>query len=135
MHWSEHADSQFGIRLNARQLEAFDWYAAELQAWNERFNLTSVTDLNQIEIKHFLDSLSCLTAMHTCLTETVEAFTLVFLVVVPRLALRLLTPALLSLRRTLLSGVLRIDLLKLLAVFGVLNFHRDSVAKIGRVGL
>ena len=64
MHWSEHADSLFGIRLNARQLEAFDWYATELQAWNERVNLTSVTDRNQIEIKHFLDSLSCLTAMH-----------------------------------------------------------------------
>ncbi len=64
MHWSEHAESQFGIQLNARQLEAFDWYAAELQAWNQRINLTSVTDLNQIEIKHFLDSLSCLTAMH-----------------------------------------------------------------------
>jgi len=64
MNWSEYADSQFGIRLNAHQLEAFDWYAGELQAWNERFNLTSVTDRNQIDIKHFLDSLSCLTAMH-----------------------------------------------------------------------
>jgi 16S rRNA (guanine527-N7)-methyltransferase len=64
MHWSEHADSQFGIRLNVRQIEAFDWYATELQVWNKRFNLTSVTDRNQIEIKHFLDSLSCLTAMH-----------------------------------------------------------------------
>jgi 16S rRNA (guanine527-N7)-methyltransferase len=61
--WSEHADSQFGIRLNTRQLEAFDWYAAELQAWNQRFNLTSVTDRAQIEIKHFLDSLSCLMVM------------------------------------------------------------------------
>ncbi len=64
MHWSEHADSQFGIRLNSHQLEAFDWYAAELQAWNRRINLTSLTNRNQIEIKHFLDSLSCLTAMH-----------------------------------------------------------------------
>ena len=63
MHWSEHADSQFGIRLNTRQLEAFDEYAAELQAWNQRFNLTSVTDRAQIEIKHFLDSLSCLMVM------------------------------------------------------------------------
>ncbi len=63
MHWSEHADSQFGIRLNPRQLEAFDEYAAELQAWNRRFNLTSVTDRAQIEIKHFLDSLSCLKVM------------------------------------------------------------------------
>ena len=60
MFWSEHADSLFNIRLNARQLEAFDWYASELQAWNQRFNLTSVTDRAQIEIKHFLDSMSCL---------------------------------------------------------------------------
>ncbi len=63
MDWSEHADSQFGIRLNTRQLEAFGEYAAELQTWNQRFNLTSVTDRAQIEIKHFLDSLSCLMVM------------------------------------------------------------------------
>lgn len=60
MHWSEHTGS---IKLNPRQLEAFDWYAGELQSWNERFNLTSVTDRSQIEIKHFLDSLSCLAVM------------------------------------------------------------------------
>jgi 16S rRNA (guanine527-N7)-methyltransferase len=64
MHWSEHAESQFDIRLSSRQLEAFDWYAAELQAWNRRFNLTSVTDQELIEIKHFLDSLSCLKVMN-----------------------------------------------------------------------
>ena len=64
MYWSEQSDSQSGVRLNARQLEAFDWYAAELQSWNQRFNLTSVTDREQIEIKHFLDSLSCLRVMH-----------------------------------------------------------------------
>ncbi|MFQ5944081.1 MAG: 16S rRNA (guanine(527)-N(7))-methyltransferase RsmG [Anaerolineales bacterium] len=63
MNWSEHASSQFGIRLTAHQLEAFDWYAAELQTWNQRFNLTSVIAHEQIEIKHFLDSLSCLMVM------------------------------------------------------------------------
>ena len=55
MHWSEHAEALFDIRLTAWQLEAFAWYATELQAWNQRFNLTSVTDLEQIEIKHFLE--------------------------------------------------------------------------------
>lgn len=63
MHWSEYAEELFSIRLNAGQLEAFDWYAAELQAWNQRFNLTAVTDPSEIEIKHFLDSLSCLKVM------------------------------------------------------------------------
>jgi 16S rRNA (guanine527-N7)-methyltransferase len=31
--------------------------------WNERFNLTAITAPNEIEIKHFLDSLTCLLAM------------------------------------------------------------------------
>jgi len=63
MHWTKHAESQFGVRLDARQLEAFNWYAAKLQTWNQRFNLTSVTEREQVEIKHFLDSLSCLQVM------------------------------------------------------------------------
>lgn len=58
MHWYELAASLFGVHLSEAQLAAFDWYASELRAWNQRFNLTSVTDRREIEIKHFLDSLS-----------------------------------------------------------------------------
>ncbi len=54
-------ESLIGYRLKAPQLEAFRWYAEELINWNERFNLTAITDPLEIEIKHFLDSLSCLT--------------------------------------------------------------------------
>ena len=64
MHWSEYAASQFHVRLDAHQIDAFNWYATELQTWNQRFNLTAVTDPEQIGIKHFLDSLSCLKVMH-----------------------------------------------------------------------
>jgi 16S rRNA (guanine527-N7)-methyltransferase len=49
-----------GFRLSPGQLEAFDWYAQELVAWNKRFNLSAITDPVEIEIKHFLDSLTCL---------------------------------------------------------------------------
>ena len=59
----EAARELLGIDLNQRQLGAFSWYAAELIAWNRRFNLTAITDPAQIEIKHFLDSLTCLLAM------------------------------------------------------------------------
>lgn len=49
-----------GFRLSKSQLEAFDWYAQELITWNKRFNLTAIIDPVEIEIKHFLDSLTCL---------------------------------------------------------------------------
>ena len=55
--------SLLGLILNPRQLEAFDWYASELVEWDKRFNLTAVTDSQGIEVKHFLDSLTCLRAM------------------------------------------------------------------------
>lgn len=52
-----------GIRLSDEQRAAFDLYARELVEWNRRFNLTRLTDPEQIRIKHFLDSLSCWLAM------------------------------------------------------------------------
>ena len=52
-----------GLSLTRAQLLAFERYAAELIAWNERFNLTAITDPESIESKHFLDSLSCLLVM------------------------------------------------------------------------
>lgn len=57
------AGTLFGVTLTRRQLEAFAWYAAELLAWNERINLTAITDPTAIESKHFADSLSCLLAL------------------------------------------------------------------------
>jgi len=54
-----------GVELTASQLEAFAWYAAELWRWNERHNLTAIIDPVEIEIKHFIDSLTCLQAIDT----------------------------------------------------------------------
>lgn len=52
-----------GIGFTEAQLSAFDMYERELIAWNQRFNLTSITESVQIRAKHFLDSLSCWLAM------------------------------------------------------------------------
>lgn len=52
-----------GIELKQEQLEAFAWYAAELRSWNQRFNLTAITEPLDVEVKHFLDSLSCMLGM------------------------------------------------------------------------
>lgn len=46
------------LDLNSGQLKAFAWYAKELQEWNRRINLTAITDPLEIEVKHFIDSLT-----------------------------------------------------------------------------
>jgi len=51
-------------QLTAAQLEAFRWYRSELLSWNERHNLTAITDPVLIESKHFLDSLTCMLAIN-----------------------------------------------------------------------
>lgn len=45
-----------GIRLSETQLQSFDRYARLLLEWNEKINLTAITDGEGIEQKHFLDS-------------------------------------------------------------------------------
>lgn len=45
------------IELSTKQLTQFEQYASLLIKWNERMNLTAITDLDGIYEKHFLDSL------------------------------------------------------------------------------
>lgn len=52
-----------GRDLTPRHIDAFTWYSSELREWNQRFNLTAITDPVGIEVRHFLDSLTCLLAM------------------------------------------------------------------------
>jgi 16S rRNA (guanine527-N7)-methyltransferase len=51
---------EWGLALTPDQLEAFESYYQQLIVWNERVNLTSITDYDEVQVKHFLDSLSCL---------------------------------------------------------------------------
>jgi len=53
------ADS-LGIQLTSHQVEAFLVYERMLQIWNEKHNLTAIRELQEIRIKHFYDSLTCL---------------------------------------------------------------------------
>jgi 16S rRNA (guanine527-N7)-methyltransferase len=49
---------KLGLRLNASQLEQFQVYYQELVDWNKRINLTAITGYEDVQIKHFLDSLT-----------------------------------------------------------------------------
>lgn len=49
---------ELGIRLTLLQIEQFEIYFKELADWNQRINLTSVVEYAEVQIKHFLDSLT-----------------------------------------------------------------------------
>ncbi len=52
-----------GLTLGPSHLAAFETYYRELTAWNQRFNLTAITGFEEVQRRHFLDSLSCLLAL------------------------------------------------------------------------
>jgi len=56
------AARELDLPLRPEHLPVFELYYRELVAWNERFNLTAVTDYEQVQTRHFADSLTCLLA-------------------------------------------------------------------------
>ncbi len=48
----------FHVKLDETALERFDIYGKLLVEWNEKINLTAITDPEGVTIKHFLDSLT-----------------------------------------------------------------------------
>lgn len=54
---------QLGISLSEHQIQQFQIYARELTLWNQKYNLTAITDVIGIQTKHFLDSLAGLPLM------------------------------------------------------------------------
>lgn len=52
-----------GLCLTAEHVRGFQTYYHELEIWNRKFNLTAVTQYEQVQLKHFLDSLTCLLAL------------------------------------------------------------------------
>lgn len=50
--------NELGVRLNDVQKEQFDRYYELLVEWNRVMNLTGITDYDEINLKHFTDSLT-----------------------------------------------------------------------------
>jgi 16S rRNA (guanine527-N7)-methyltransferase len=65
------AQKLFSVQLTSPQVAALDRYASLLLEWNERFNLTAIRSVPEIQVKHFLDSLSCLLVMRDTSMERV----------------------------------------------------------------
>ncbi|HOJ20042.1 MAG TPA: 16S rRNA (guanine(527)-N(7))-methyltransferase RsmG [Armatimonadota bacterium] len=52
-----------GIPVGPGELGQYAAYVRELLDWNQRMNLTAVTDAREIAVKHILDSLTCFLAV------------------------------------------------------------------------
>ena len=49
---------ELGIKLTEVQIEQFETYFRELVNWNQKINITRITDYSEAQVKHFIDSLS-----------------------------------------------------------------------------
>ena len=54
---------KLGIHLTQTQLAQFETYFQELVRGNERMNLTAITDYDEAQVKHFLDSLTVISGV------------------------------------------------------------------------
>lgn len=61
---AEYAKSLFQLDLSTDQIQQFDQLTTELIDWNQRMNLTAITEPDDILIKHHLDSLTLVKVIH-----------------------------------------------------------------------
>lgn len=63
MTLTEQAAALLDIALTPEQAAQFDIYARELAVWNAHTNLTAITEVDAVNVRHFLDSLTLLNAL------------------------------------------------------------------------
>jgi 16S rRNA (guanine527-N7)-methyltransferase len=56
---------KLGLPLTPEQLAQFELYYRQIVEWNAKFNLTSITEYEAVQTRHFLDSLTLILAWQT----------------------------------------------------------------------
>jgi len=56
---------KLGIKIKRDRVEKLSQYAVELYKWNQKVNLTAITDSLEVAVKHFVDSLVPAVALET----------------------------------------------------------------------
>ncbi len=49
---------EFGLELSPEELDRFDTFTGLLLSWNQKFNITRITEPEEIAVRHYLDSLA-----------------------------------------------------------------------------
>lgn len=55
----QEAATAYGLSLTEEMVRQFDLYYQLLIEWNEKMNLTAITEPKEVAVKHMIDSLSC----------------------------------------------------------------------------
>jgi len=55
--------AKLGLSVSSAQAKRFELYYQELIDWNKKTNLTAITDYSEVQLKHFLDSLTVTLAL------------------------------------------------------------------------
>jgi len=63
---------RLGLPLTAEQVASFQLYYEELVRWNRRVNLTAIVDYEEVQLKHFLDSLTVALALKEMPSRTLD---------------------------------------------------------------
>ena len=90
--WLRAGAAALGISLSPDQLAAFDCYRDTLLTANRRTNLTAITDPAAVEMRHFVDSLTCLLAWPTATDRPVQMIDIGAGAGFPGLPLKLIRP-------------------------------------------
>lgn len=69
--------AELGLKLSPKQIEQFDRYYQLMMQWNERMNLTTITDYEVVQTKHFLDSLTVTLAIGARTPDTETDFNVI----------------------------------------------------------